>query len=580
MKRKFFVIGSCYSGYMFKEKLLGNLANGNLEMIYQHQHDSLISIMSDPFPVELQNATSRYQWDFNHFADSVFCKNIIDLMARKQPDYLVLDTYAEGACPVIQMDGNIYVTSNYYIASSSVYDRIRSGRVIEADAPERQELFIRYARAFFDSIRELLPEMKIILVRSHSGGELADVSGGTLQTFSYAPKVEALNRRRDWYDRWLLENVPDILCLSMADEYNVADTRIHDNYGYEISHNHFAIEYYRRQYSKLQTLLLADLLGGAQPTRYFNQAVCIIAAGDYPLLLLNTKIYKDFFMVYILMDADSIGSCYTVEQVGRLREIPNVYVISKYSAPKGSYNELLAVLEMADMAFERPDMKYAHFVMSYDMPIRPVNMLYQYFDTKTAGYSLLNCHGGGNREEMRRVAAYTYRQYYYLYNGDESDPMVKEMMDASVKQQKEMGIFRERIGEFEDTYKGVVGGSLTRDAYRYCMSYVKEHPEYLEDIKFTRLRTEFFFHTILFNAPEQRDRIRSGPRGGKHDWLWDDKRKDYAELDLGTYRKMRENKKTLFVRKVRSGNRELIAEILKDIKTPYQLEGEGDDGKA
>lgn len=572
MKLKFFVIGSCYSGYMFKEKLLGNLANGNLEMVGQHQHDSLISIMSEPFAMDLQNADSKYQWDFNHFADSIFSKNIIERMVEAQPDYLVLDTYAEAACPVIQMDENTYLTANYYIVSSSVYDRLKTGKVLEVDAPERRELFVRYAQAFMDKIREVLPEMKIILVRAHAGVELADVSEGTLQPFFYAPKVESLNQRRDWYDRCLLECGQDILCLSMADEYNPADTRIYDNYNYEISHNHFAIEYYRRQYSKLQALLLADMLGGAEPTRYFNQAVCIIAAGDFQLLLLQAKIYKDFFLVYILMDAGSRDGCYAPEQIKRLREIPNVYVIAKYSAPKGSYNELRGVLEIADMAFERPEMRYFHLIMGYDMPIRPVNMLYQYFDTRAAGYSFLNCHGDGSREEMKKVAAYTYRQYYYLYNGDERDPLVKEMMDESVKQQKNMGIFREGIGEFRETYKGVVGGSLTREAYQYCMSYVGEHPEYLEDIKFTRLRIEFFFHTILFNDPEQREKIRSGSRGGKHDWLWDGKKKDYAELDLETYQKMKANKKTLFVRKVRSDNRRLVEEILKDIKTPYQLE--------
>lgn len=572
MKLKFFVIGSCYSGYMFKEKLLGNLANGNLEMVYQHQHDSLISIMSEPVSVDLENAVSGYQWDFNHFAESIFRKNIIDLMCEKQPDYLILDTYAEAACPVIQMDENTYVTNNYYIASSSVYDRIRNGKVLDVDNPKRKELFAQYAKLFFSQIREVLPEMKIILVRAHAGAELADASEGALQCFSYAPKVEALNRRRDWYDHCVMQYMPDILCLSMADEYNVADTRIQDNYNYEISHNHFASEYYRRQYSKLQGLLLADMLGGKEVTRYFNQAVCIIAVDDFPLLLLATKIYKDFFMVYIIVDADSIGRRYTVEQIRRLREIPNVYVMTKYSAPKGSYNELLAVLEMTARAFEQPNMKYVHYMMSYDMPIRPVNLLYQYFDTEAGGVSFLNCHGDGNRAEMQKVAAYTYRQYYYLYNGNESDALIKDMTDTSIEQQKKMGIFRDKIGEFQDTYKGVFGGSLAREAYRYCMEYTEKHPEYMEDIKFIRLRTEFFFHTILYNAPEQRAKIESGSRGGRHDWMWDDKKKDYADLDVTTYRKIRENKKTLFVRKVQSENRELVTEILKDIKTPYQIE--------
>ena len=38
--------------------------------------------------------------------------------------------------------------------------------------------------------------------------------------------------------------------LEWLDEYGVADTAIHEDYEYEISHNHYETEYYRRQYEK------------------------------------------------------------------------------------------------------------------------------------------------------------------------------------------------------------------------------------------------------------------------------------------------------------------------------------------
>lgn len=121
-------------------------------------------------------------------------------------------------------------------------------------------------------------------------------------------------------------------------------------------------------------------------------------------------------------------------------------------------------------------------------------------------------------------------------------------------------------------YKGVLWGSLTRDAYMYCMDYTENHPEYLRDIKYTRLRAEFFFHTLLFNASEFKDLIKSGVRGGKHGWNWDERQKDYETVTLESYKRLKRNEEYLFVRKVTSENKELVNQILKDIRSPYHLQ--------
>ena len=146
------------------------------------------------------------------------------------------------------------------------------------------------------------------------------------------------------------------------------------------------------------------------------------------------------------------------------------------------------------------------------------------------------------------------------------------MYRDSVENQKKHGICRNNIGEFETVYKGVIGGSITKEAYEYCKDYVKKHPEYLEDIKFTRLPSEFFFHTILFNTEYFKNKLCGDIRGGKHDWIWDNKKNMYAHVDLKDYEKIKENKKVFFIRGIKSDNKELVNRILKDIKAPYRLE--------
>lgn len=146
------------------------------------------------------------------------------------------------------------------------------------------------------------------------------------------------------------------------------------------------------------------------------------------------------------------------------------------------------------------------------------------------------------------------------------------MLDESIQHQKKLGISRNTIGEFHELYKGVVGGSLTREAWECCQTYMNQHPEYLQDIRYTRLREEFIFHTILFNMPQLKDKIVSGTRGGRHGWLWDEKKKDYALVNHDSWIKLKSDPDNLFIRSVSSESTELLEEILRDIKTPYSLE--------
>lgn len=570
-KMKFFVIGSCYSGYMFKEKLLGSYANGNIKMVYQHQHDSYIGIMSEPVAADLSKVKSMYQWDFDHFADTIFKKNIILKIYETQPDYLVIDSYAEAVCPLLKINDKTYITDNYYINSSDVSNQLNITDTLPVDDERRFELFKTYFQLFIDAVKERCPKTKFILVKAHASYELYDYKSKETSVFNYKEKTENTNKLRDKYDSYILENIEGIRCLDMTGEYYPADTLICDNFNYAISHNHYAVEYYREEYHKLVTLLIDDLLNEKRKTKYFNQAVIIRAGEDYDMLLLLAKMYKDFFYVYIHINRADIGKKFTSQQINRLRQVPNVYVMAKDEAPRGSYNELCCLIELSVMACRNQNVRYLHYVTDTQLPIRPLPEIYNYFENLDTGMSFLNLHANGDQAEMKNVAAYTYRQYYYFFNADTSDPDIMEMTDESIKIQKSQGIYREGIGEFTNTYKGVYGGSLTREAFDFCKKYSDEHPEYLEDIKFSRLKDEFFFHTILLNSDEFSGKISASARGSRIGWDWDNKAKDYAFATEESYKKLRANRNYLFIRKVGSDNKKLVEKILKDIGSGYKF---------
>lgn len=50
-------------------------------------------------------------------------------------------------------------------------------------------------------------------------------------------------------------------------------------------------------------------------------------------------------------------------------------------------------------------------------------------------------------------------------------------------------------------YKGSNWWSLNRDAIKYVLSYIDNHPEIIKRFKYTLCCDEIFFHTILYNSP-------------------------------------------------------------------------------
>jgi len=567
MQLKVFLIGSCYSGYMFKEKIIGRQASENIKLVFQHQHDSLISIMTDPYMIDLTAARSKYQWDFNHFAESVFKKNIFDKLSEYRPDYLLLDLYAEAICPLIMISEQCYLTKNYYIETSTVYDQLSNYRIIDPFDDERKKLFDIYAVEFLKKIKEIVPDIKIVLLRAKAAESLKRMDG-SWSPFKDIELVRRQNNLRSEYEEKIIR-LEDVYVLNMADKYPVASELIYDQYNYAISSNHFDVSFYLEEYSLLKNIILKDILYKEKlRSKYFNQAIVLIAKKDPKMTYLLAKMYKDFFKVYVCVDRKLVSDIFNYNIINNLNALPNVSVSINYDLQGGTFSELSAIINVSDAAFSDTEVHCVHYTSDLDMPIVPVNRLYSFFESNN-GKSYLNLFADGNRGDMARIEDSVFRYYYFDANSDNSE--MKRKVGESVDEQKRKGIFRNKIGEFTELYKGIMCGTISRNAYMYCKEYVKKHPEYVDDIKYIRQKSEFFFHTVLYNSEIFKNKTEWGKRGGLHSWDWDEDVSDFRRVDEQLYRKYKKMENSLFIRNVVSSETKLVETILKDIGSPYCL---------
>ncbi len=294
-----------------------------------------------------------------------------------------------------------------------------------------------------------------------------------------------------------------------------------------------------------------------------KHAIVITAYTDYLMLRLLCEIYHKDFLVYI--HVDKMSESITDEHIQELNQIENVYAIRKYKCYWGSLNHLQALIDMSKEALKNPDVNYIHFSTGQDLPIKSNEEIKDFFE-KSGNKSFLNFHFPDAHYHKPELEMWKY--YYFICN--DCDPRevpycdwIKEMVDW----QKKNNICKKGLGEFTKIYKGIIWSSFTREALEYCYKYIDKHPQYWEDVKYSRIREEFCFHTILFNTPYFDDKI---VRDGKHGWKWAGSGQ-FLNMEYEDYIES-EKKGKLFIRKVTSSQTELINSIISKF-SEFRLDG-------
>lgn len=170
---------------------------------------------------------------------------------------------------------------------------------------------------------------------------------------------------------------------------------------------------------------------------------------------------------------------------------PKVIFLSKYVVQWGSINHLLAILYMLD-EISSFDYEYVHILSGEDYPVYSIETIYDILKDDTKIYI----------DSERDLAGRRYNFFwpYVYYNQNYKNKYIRLLNLAVVGIQKIINIKKRRVGEFTEIYTGLIWGSLPKYAVDYTLSYIKTHPEYIEDLKKCKIPEEFFFQTILENS--------------------------------------------------------------------------------
>lgn len=228
------------------------------------------------------------------------------------------------------------------------------------------------------------------------------------------------------------------------------------------------------------------------------QALIITAYHNYEQLRRNLKVYTQVFDCYVHIDQKS--DIATEENLKELNAMQRVTAIAKYKINWGSYLHMMAIVELMQLALKKKENHYFHIISGDDYPIRS----FEEFETFFADDNDKNYLEVTDITDMAHMRL-RYEKYHFMHlvnRKGKNRPMI--LLDKVVRQlQYHLPIKRKRVYQ----YKGLVWGSITRDAAEYVIKRLHADNE-LRILKYCEIAEEFFIQNYLMES-EFRDTVVS-----------------------------------------------------------------------
>lgn len=191
---------------------------------------------------------------------------------------------------------------------------------------------------------------------------------------------------------------------------------------------------------------------------------------------------------------------------------------------------------------------YVHVISGEDFLAQPIETIEDFFDSENKIFCQCElCIKG----KTRRARWYRYYWPYVKFRNNYKNPYVRLFNLFCIGLQVLCPfIRRKQLGEFSQVYGGLVWGSYPYDAVKYIIDYIKDNPEFMEELEWCKIPEELCFQTILCNSM-LKDRVAYNNKrygnftdgdGSGPVYL---KNKDIAIFD---------NQGSMFVRKIENGS--------------------------
>lgn len=252
------VLGSCFSRYAFSSNAYFNPEYKKYySCAYTQFHSSVISLASDEVPIDL-NQVEDMNDSNKKFLEGDFQKNFFETLAQLNPDYVIIDLYADAAREVIKISEGQYISASLAFRQSQYFQKFMGYEVITHENNDKYfALWKKSMEVFAKRLREVIPEERIILNLGGFTNTYMD-KDGSVKNFSNPNRIKANNYFWDRLNNYFVECMPRCKVISLKDTKFIGDV----NHPFGRSYSHYQSGYYKEFLRRLNDIALFDYNNG------------------------------------------------------------------------------------------------------------------------------------------------------------------------------------------------------------------------------------------------------------------------------------------------------------------------------
>ncbi|KYG37107.1 DUF6270 domain-containing protein [Bacillus gaemokensis] len=250
------VLGTCFSRNAFNSSPYFNPNYKKIyNCVYTQFHSSIISLVSNPVPLTVEELTGVRENDKNFVAVD-FDKSFFDKLKESQADYLILDLYSDASKAILRFNDDRYVSCSYILEDSSYINQVENVKIIDHSNQERYfDIWKDAVEKFIKKLTEILPEERIILNKGRFTSTYFD-ENREIKSFSDPQLIHRNNYFWDKLDNYFMYLMPGVKFIDLTDTSYIGDA----TYPFGTSFSHYESGYYKEFLNRLNNLVIPEQL--------------------------------------------------------------------------------------------------------------------------------------------------------------------------------------------------------------------------------------------------------------------------------------------------------------------------------
>lgn len=199
-------------------------------------------------------------------------------------------------------------------------------------------------------------------------------------------------------------------------------------------------------------------------------------------------IYSKNFKCYVHIDKkSSFADAYHIDILNSKK---NVFVISEYEIKWGSYLHLMALSRLLGIALKDDENIRFHLISDTDFPIKPFSEFEAFFEGNNNNY--IEVTDITNMPVMQK--RYQIYHLQHIFDRKSSNKLI--VTTDKIIRHLQYALHVNRKTRY--SYKGLVWGSITREAAKVCQSYLSESR--INNLKYCENSEEFWLSNALLES--------------------------------------------------------------------------------